>query len=114
MSIQGSVNQVIGSVTRAHTIHSARQAMKAKEEEKARMKEANAKAKRLKEAKVEQVKTRRNFIRDYLSKLPTSLGVKVGDLPYEMQKQTAAVYSPSARQRIMNQMDREAKERGKK
>lgn len=50
---------------------------------------------------------RRNFIRDYLSQMETSMGGKVGDMPADMQKKIAANYSSKERQRIMNQQDKE-------
>lgn len=70
---------------------------------------ANQKAQQVKQAKQIQQKTRRNFMRDYLSKQPTSLGGTVGDLPIDRQKQIAKTYDKNARRRMMNQMDREAK-----
>lgn len=53
-------------------------------------------------------RTQRNFVRDYLSKMPTSLGGTVGDLPENFQKQIASQYSKSQRKKIMDRMDKEA------
>lgn len=56
----------------------------------------------------EQLQQKRNFS-DYLKKLETSFGGKVGDLPENLQKEIAKQYSKSQRQNIMNQMDKESK-----
>ena len=53
-------------------------------------------------------KQRRNF-KTYLAQQPTSLGGTVGDLPSDLQKKIASQYSRSDRKRMMDQMDREAK-----
>lgn len=53
-------------------------------------------------------KQRRNF-RTYLAQQPTSLGGTVGDLSPDLQKKIASQYSRSDRKRMMDQMDREAK-----
>lgn len=53
-------------------------------------------------------KQRRNF-KTYLAQQPTSLGGTVGDLPSDLQKKIASEYSRSDRKRMMDQMDREAK-----
>ena len=53
--------------------------------------------------------TRRNFIRDYLAQQPTSFGGTVGDLSPDLQKKIASQYDRNARRRMMNQMDREAR-----
>lgn len=54
-------------------------------------------------------KQRRNF-KTYLAQQPTSLGGTVGDLPSDLQKKIASQYSRSDRKRMMDQMDREAKD----
>lgn len=53
-------------------------------------------------------KQRRNF-KTYLAQQPTSLGGTVGDLSPDLQKKIASQYSRSDRRRMMDQMDREAK-----
>lgn len=53
-------------------------------------------------------KQRRNF-KTYLAQQPTSLGGTVGDLSPDLQKKIASEYSRSDRKRMMDQMDREAK-----
>lgn len=54
-------------------------------------------------------KQRRNF-KTYLAQQPTSLGGTVGDLSPDLQKKIASQYSRSDRRRMMDQMDREAKD----
>lgn len=105
MGIQSAVNSALGSVavTKAYLKH------KKESRDAAAQKAANAKAQQAVQAKATQQRTRRNFMRDYLSKQPTSLGGTVGDLPYDMQKQIAGTYDRNARRRMMNQMDREAR-----
>ena len=51
---------------------------------------------------------RRNFM-SYLAQQSTSLGVTVGDLSPDTQKQIASQYSKSQRRTMMNRMDKEAK-----
>lgn len=51
---------------------------------------------------------KRNFM-DYLGKLDTNLGGKVGELHPAIQKQIAAQYSKNERKKLMNQMDKEEK-----
>lgn len=69
--------------------------------------------KKIKEQQEAKKKQRRNFM-TYLRKQPTSLGGTVGELPEKMQKQIAASYSKSQRARMMDEMDREAKNKGDK
>lgn len=57
---------------------------------------------------------RRNFVRDYLSQMQTSLGGPVGELPPEIQKVIASSYSSKERRQIMNQKDREKNQGGNK
>lgn len=57
---------------------------------------------------------RRNFVRDYLSQMQTSLGGVVGELPPEIQKVIASNYSSKERRQIMNQQDREKNQGGNK
>lgn len=77
-------------------------------DDEARAQQANERAKKQQATR----RKRRNFMRDYLSQMETSLGGTVGDLPPEMQKVIASQYSSKERQRIMNQQDREKKEVG--
>ena len=51
---------------------------------------------------------KRNFM-SYLAQQSTSLGVTVGDLSPDTQKQIASQYSKSQRRTMMNRMDKEAK-----
>lgn len=57
---------------------------------------------------------RRNFVRDYLSQMQTSLGGPVGELPIDVQKVIASSYSSKERRKIMNQKDREKNQGGNK
>lgn len=52
---------------------------------------------------------KRNFMA-YLAQQPTSLGGTVGDLSPDLQKKIASQYDRNARRRLMNQMDREARD----
>lgn len=109
--IQSSINQALGATAAMSTIgkHLMQERARSIEAQKA----ANAKAEKLKEAKAHQKESvRRNFMKDYLSKQPTSLGGTVGDLPIDLQKQIAAQYSKSQRKAMMDRMDREAHKRG--
>lgn len=72
----------------------------------ARQEQAMARQDRQKQAKKAQ---KRNFM-DYLAKQPTSLGGTVGDLSPDLQKKIASQYDRNARRRMMNQMDREARD----
>lgn len=49
---------------------------------------------------------KRNF-KDYVGKLKTSLGGKVGDLPENMQKAIMKQYSTKERKKLMNTIDKE-------
>lgn len=72
----------------------------------AKQKEAMARQDRQKQAKQTQ---KRNFMA-YLSQQPTSLGGTIGDLSPDLQKKIASQYDRNARRRMMNQMDREARD----
>lgn len=72
----------------------------------ARQEQAMARQDRQKQAKKTQ---KRNFM-DYLAKQPTALGGTVGDLSPDLQKKIASQYDRNARRRMMNQMDREARD----
>ena len=112
--IQSSINQALGATAAMSTIgkHLMQERARSIEAQQA----ANAKAEKLKKAKAHQKEVaksvRRNFMKDYLSKQPTSLGGTVGDLPIDLQKQIAAQYSKSQRKAMMDKMDREAHKRG--
>lgn len=56
----------------------------------------------------QQLKQKRKFS-DYLSKLETSFGGTVGDLPKSIQQTIAKQYSSKERREIMNRMDKEDK-----
>lgn len=74
-------------------------------DDEVRAQQANERAKKQQATR----RKRRNFMRDYLSQMETSLGGTVGDLSPEMQKVIASQYSSKERQRIMNQQDKEKK-----
>lgn len=61
-------------------------------------------------AKLNAVK-RRNFARDYLPQMDTSLGGKVGQFDKPTQKKIASNFSQAQRKEIMDRMDAEAKEK---
>lgn len=92
MNIQSSINQAIGSLgymgklTRGYI---------------ERQQLANKKAEQIAQAKKTQ---RRNFKRDYLSKMQSNIGL-IGDLPQNLQNAIAKTYSKSDRAKIMNKMD---------
>ena len=69
-----------------------------------RQEQAQEKTKQVQEAKTKQ---RRNFM-EYLGKQQLRGGGTVGDLPQDIQKKIAQNYSKADRQKLMNQMDREA------
>lgn len=62
------------------------------------------------ESKKEAKKTLRRNFTTYLAQQPTSFGGTVGDLSSDLQKKIAAQYDRNARRRMMNQMDREARD----
>lgn len=72
----------------------------------AKQQQAMARQDRQKQAKQTQ---RRNFMA-YLAQQPTSFGGTVGDLSPDLQKKIASQYDRNARRRMMNQMDREARD----
>lgn len=117
MSIQGSVNKVLGAGIAAQKLSQERLfAQSPQERSPARRERANKRAEELmanKDAQRQAIKKRRNFM-EYLRKQPVSLGGTVGDYPIEFQKQTAQAYSPYQRKKIMDTIDEEAKTRGKK
>lgn len=45
----------------------------------------------------------------HLKQQPTSIGVTVGELPTNVQKQIASGYSKSERRKLMDTMDKEKK-----
>ena len=73
--------------------------------DESKMTSSNQRAQKQVKAKASQ---RRNF-KTYLAQQPTSLGGTVGDLSPDLQKKIASQYSRSDRRRMMDQMDREAK-----
>ena len=98
MNFQSSVNRALGSIA---TVSTAKKFTKNALTEK--QDQAAEKVKQIQEAKTKQ---RRNFM-DYLSKMPTSLGGTVGELPKDVQKTIASTYSKSQRRTLMDRMDRE-------
>lgn len=101
MSFQGHILNAIGSANKAAGImkglNTANQLLQ-------RQEQAEANVKQTQEAKQKQ---RRNFM-EYLRKQQLQWGGTVGDLPDNLQKTIAKQYSKSDRQKLMNQMDREA------
>lgn len=128
MAIQNAINSMIGSASRAVVAVKAYQNLKtrkaiAAEKGKARQAQAAQKvsqspqqmaAEKARQSAANAIKARadqRRSFMDYLKNQPTSLG-KVGDLPDHIQKQIAKQITPNERQRMMKQMEEEAK-RGK-
>ena len=111
MSIQGSISKVIGAVgVAAKFAHDKFYQQRPHERSEARRVQANERAQDLRRNKEIQRKIRRNFMRDYLSKQPTSLGGTIGDLPKNMQKQIASQYTPAQRKKLMDEVDRASQE----
>lgn len=106
MSIQGSASKVIGAVGMAAKVAQDKFYQQTPQERSAARREsANRRAQDLVQNKDMQRKTRRNFMRDYLSKQPTSFGGTVGDLPKNMQRQIANQYTPAQRKKLMDEVD---------
>lgn len=119
-AIQSAVNSMIGSLSHAVVGVTAIKKLSQKQaaggaktekagsnvspQKKAAAQAANSAANAIEAKKVQK----RNFM-DYLAKQKTSLGGTVGELPASMQKQIASQYSKSQRKRLMDAMDREAR-----
>lgn len=125
MSIQSSVNSMIGSASRAVMAVKGYQELKAKKAagpaEKAAepqapkagaspQAQARAKAEQSAANAIEEKKTQRRKFMDYLKQEPTSLGGTVGQFPPTIQKQIASQYTKSQRKRLMDMRDAEAKD----
>lgn len=131
MSIQGSINSMIGSASRAVVAVKGYQALKQKQvaaaaKEKAKQaaseqkqvaqklssaspqKMAADKAKQSVANAVEAKQTQQRDFMEYLKKQPSSLG-KIGDLDPALQKKIADAYTPAMRKQLMATADREAK-----
>lgn len=127
-SIQGSINSMLGSASRAVMAVKGYNALKAKQQRAAGQEAAKTAsglipsaptaispqeraAQRAKQSATNAVqaksKQRRNFM-SYLADTPSSLG-RVGDLDPTLQKKIAQGYSSSMRKRIMDAADKEAK-----
>ena len=121
-SIQSSVNSTIGSI--GSTVHTIKKSYA--DEAKSRAKAAAVKqtrtsmpqarasyiAKQNAQAEIQAKTTQRRNFMEYLKKQPTGLGVKVGELDPNLQKQIASKYTPSMRKKLMDAADKEAN-RGK-
>lgn len=94
-NIQKGINQMLGSIGVGMILFKKRQDALKKSQEKF-------------QAKQVQRKQRRNFL-DYIKNEPTNLGVNVGNLSLDLQKQIAKSYSSEERRKIMNKADKEAK-----
>lgn len=101
MSIQGSINQMIGTVGALTSLSKIAEQ---------RMQRANTKAQAAQQAK----KVQRRKFREYLAQMPTSFGGTVGDLPKNVQKTIAKKYSSNERKSIMDEMDQKRIKDGKK
>lgn len=111
--IQSGINQALGATAAMTSIgkHLMQDRARATRDI-VKQEQANTKAQTVKQAKAHQKSSRRNFMKDYLAKQPTSLGGTVGDLPKTLQKEIASQYSKSQRKSMMDRMDREAQKRG--
>lgn len=124
MSIQSSINSMIGSASHAVMAVKGYQALKEKRAAKLdvqQKKKANAptiqktspqaiaaqQAKQSAQNAIEAKKVQRRSFKDYLAKQPSSLG-PIGKLPPAMQQQIASQFTPRQRQTLMNKMDKEA------
>lgn len=124
MSIQGSINSMIGSAS--HAIMAVRgyreltkkKAAAAKTKQMASQKTigtsspqeiAAQQAKQSAQNAVTAKKAQRRSFKDYLAQQTSSLG-PIGKLPADVQKQIAAQYSPRQRQTLMNKVDKERKD----
>lgn len=111
MSIQGSASKVIGAAGMATKVAQDKfYQQRPHERSEARREQANRRAQDLMQNKDMQRKTRRNFMRDYLSKQPLSFGGTVGDLPKDKQRQIASQYTPAQRKKLMDEVDRASRE----
>lgn len=99
--IQSGINRTLGMAAAGAVAYKAKK--EAANKLIAKQEAATEKVKQIQEAKTKQ---RRNFM-DYLSKMPTSLGGTVGELPKDVQKTIASTYSKSQRRTLMDRMDRE-------
>lgn len=127
MSIQSSINSMIGSTSRAVMAVKGFQTLQAKQKAAAEKTMAQERARAEKEqarvstqeqaaAKARQSasdaismkkKQRRNFM-EYLAKQPSNLG-KIGNLDPQLQKKIAQQYTPTMRRKLMDTVDKEAK-----
>lgn len=130
MSIQSSINSMIGSASHAIMAVRGYQQLTAKKNaaaERAKAKQmANAKkslenstsqaspqaiaaqqAKQSAQNAINAKKVQRRSFKDYLAKEPSSLG-PIGKLPPHIQKQIASQFTPKQRQALMNKVDKEA------
>lgn len=97
--IQGSINNMIGS------IGMIKKSMSFIE----RMEKANLKSLEIQKAKLkakDNISNKRRSFKDYLNKMPTSLGGKVGDLPIDIQKTIAKKFNKYQRKKIMDIEDK--------
>ena len=67
-----------------------------------KMQEANKRVEEQKEAK----KVQRRRFDDYLSKMPSSLGGTIGNLPKKVRQQIAKTYTKYERKKIMDEEDK--------
>lgn len=125
MSIQGSINSMIGSASHAIMAVRGYQQLTARKNaaaEKTKAKQlataqkalatsspqamAAQQAKQSAQNAINAKKTQRRSFKDYLAQQTSSLG-PIGKLPEAVQKQIAAQYSPRQRQTLMNKVDKE-------
>lgn len=126
-SIQGSINSMVGSASRAIMAVKGYQALQTKKAEQAEKAQAKQTAQAQKQAgiaskqqlaaqrakqsardAIEAKKTQRRSFMEYLAKQPSSLG-KIGDLDPQLQKKIAKQYTPAMRRKLMDAADKEVK-----
>lgn len=128
MSIQSSINSMIGTI--AGGVRSVAFARKIGQEKAAKEQKAAANtstkagsspqeaaaqtAAQSAANAIEAKKVQKRNFSEYLKKQPTSLGGTVGDLPPAMQKQIASQYTKSQRRTLMDRMDKEKQNGGNK
>lgn len=124
MSIQSSINSMIGSASHAVMAVKGYQALKNKkvlsqtqsknmpitQPTKSIQAQAAERAKQNAADEVEAKMNQRDEFMEYLKKQPTSLGGTVGDLPQNIQSHIAKQYSPEQRLKLL----KEAKNGGNK
>lgn len=107
MSIQAGINALIGQASGVAQHAKAAADIAAKAAAKPAGKTPEQAMASMRTKGLAQIKQRRRFA-DYMANVQTNFG-KFKELPPNMQKTVLKSYTSAERQKIMNQMDREAK-----